>query len=177
MSLRRAALAVGSLIVFLMSAGLIYFAVVRYLSQPLGQVYRALTQLVGLAPQDWVWAAVIALAVLIGLRNLSSQRNSSESVDSNTQGQSESMESWLQVLQDQKRGTYFEWRLASRLAELESQIADHPDRQPAHQIQEYLKMGRDRRTIGTIEARVATYDDIDAVVTHLESRIEADHGS
>jgi hypothetical protein len=177
MNLRRAALAIGALIAFLMSAGLIYLVVVRYLSQPLGQVYRALSQLVELAPQDWVWAAVIALAVLIGLRNLSSQRNSPDSVDSNTQGQSESMESWLRVLQDQKRGTYFEWRLANRLAELDSQIADHPDRQPAYQIQEYLKMGRDRRTISAIESRASSYADINAVVAYLESRIEADHGS
>lgn len=175
--MRKAVLATGALIAFLISARLIYYVVVQYLSQPLGQLYRTLSQLVELAPQDWVWAAVIALAVLIGLRNFSSPHKPIDSIDPNTQGQSESLESWLIVLQEQKRGPYFEWRLANRLAELESQIADRPDRQPAHQIQEYLNMGRDRRTIGAIEARVSGYTDINAVVTYLERRIEVDHGS
>ena len=177
MKLRRVALAIGASVALIASAGLIYFVVVRYLSQPLGQFYRTLLQLVGIAPQDWIWAAVIGLAVLIGLRNFSSRRKLEASVVPNTQGRPESLESWLRVLQEQKRGTYFEWRLANRLAELESQITDHPDLLPEHQIQEYLKMGHDRRTIGAVEARASSYPDIDAVVAYLESRIDAEHGS
>ncbi len=172
--MRKAALAVGGSLAFLASAGLIYLVVIQYLKQPLGQLYRTLAQLVELAPQDWVWAAVIALTVLVGLRNFSSQRKLAEAVDPNAQGRSESLESWLLVLQDRKRGPYFGWRLANRLAELESQIADHPDRQPAHQIREYLKMGRDRRTIGAAEIKISGYSDINGIVTFLE---QADHGS
>ncbi|MEE9216022.1 MAG: hypothetical protein V3U32_01175 [Anaerolineales bacterium] len=175
--MHKAALVGGGLVAFLVSAGLIYFVVVRYLGEPLGQLYRTLSQLVGLAPQDWVWASIIALTVLIGLRNFSSQRKSTESVDSNAEGQAESLESWLRLLQERVRGTYFGWRLANRLAELESQIDDHPDHQPAHQIQEYLKMGRDRRTIGDPETRLSSYPDVKTVITYLERRIEADDGS
>lgn len=175
--MRKAALVGGGLVAFLVSAGLIYFVVVRYLGEPLGQLYRTLSQLVGLAPQDWVWASIIALTVLIGLRNFSSQRKSTQSVDLNAEGQAESLESWLRLLQERARGIYFGWRLANRLAELESQIDNHPDHQPAHQIQEYLKMGRDRRTIGDPETRLSGYLDIRSVITYLERRIEADHGS
>lgn len=175
--MRKAALVVGGLIAFLVAARLIYFVVVQYLHQPLGQLYRTILQLVGLMPQDWVWASIIALAVLIGLRNFSSQRKSAESVDPNTRGQSESLDSWLLVLQERKRGTYFGWRLANRLAQLESQIANHPDRQPTPQIREYLKMGRDLRTIGAAETRISGNSDISAVVKYLERRIEAHHGS
>jgi hypothetical protein len=174
---RKAARAIGGFVAFLASAGLIYVVVIQYLSQPLGQLYRTLTQLAELAPQDWAWAAIIALTVLVGLHNLSSQRKLAKLVDLNAQGRSsDSLESWLIALQERKRGPYFAWRLASRLAELESQIADHPDRQPAHQIREYLNMGRDRRTIGTAEP-ISGYSDINGIVTYLEHRIEADHGS
>ncbi len=172
--MRKAILAVGGFVAILASAGLIYLVVIQYLSQPLGQLYRILSQLVALAPQDWVWAALIGLAVLVGLRNFSSQHKLAEAVDPNAQGRSESLESWLLVLQDRKRGPYFGWRLANRLAELESQIADHPDRQPAHQIQEYLKMRGDRRTIGAAETKLSRYSDINGIVTYLE---QADHGS
>ncbi len=173
--MRKAILAVGGFIAILASAGgLIYLVVIQYLSQPLGQLYRTLSQLVALAPQDWVWAAIIGLAVLVGLRNFSSQHKLAEAVDPNAQGRSESLESWLLVLQDRKRGPYFGWRLANRLAELESQIADHPDHQPAHQIREYLKMGPDRRTISAAETILSRYSDINGVVTYLE---QADHGS
>lgn len=174
MTIRKAALAVGGFVAFLASAGLIYRVVIQYLSQPLGQLYKALTQLIELAPQDWVWAAIIALTVLVGLRNFSSQRKLAETVDPNAQSRSESLESWLLVLQDRKRGPYFGWRLANQLAELESQIADHLDRQPAPQIREYLKMGRDRRTIGPTETIISGYSDINGIVSYLE---QVDHGS
>jgi hypothetical protein len=173
-TIRKVALAAGGFVAFLASAGLIYLVVIQYLSQPLGQLYHTLTQLIALAPQDWVWAAIIALTVLFGLRNISSQRKLAEAVDPKAQSRSESLESWLLALQERKRGPYFGWRLASQLAELESQIADQADRRPAHQIREYLKMGRDRRTIGTAEAIISSYSDIHGVVTYLE---QADHGS
>jgi hypothetical protein len=171
---RKLALALGGFVAFLASAGIIYLVVIQYLSQPLGQLYSTLTQLVALAPQDWVWAAIIALTMLVGLHNFPSQRKISETVDLNAQGRSESLESWLFVLQERKRGPYFGWRLASRLAELESQIVDHPDHLPAHEIREYLTMGRDRRTIGAAETIISGYSDINGIVTYLE---QAEHGS
>ena len=176
MKFRRVAFAIGASLAFMASAGLIYLLVVRYLSRPLGQFYRTLLQLVGIAPQDWIWAAVIGLAVLIGLRNFSSRRKLESSIVPNTQSRPESLESWLLVLQERKKGTYFGWRLANRLAELESQIADHPERLPSPQVREYLDMGHDRRTIDATGARSSSHSEIDAAIEYLERRIEADRG-
>ena len=92
-------------------------------------------------------------------------------------GQSESLDSWLLFLQERKKGTYFGWRLANRLSELESHFSNHPGRQPSPQIREYLKMGRERRTIGAVETRISGYYDIDAVVKYFERRIEPDYDS
>ncbi len=159
------------------TVALIYFVVVQYLSQPLGRLYRTLAQLVELAPQDWIWAAMIALTVLVALRNFASRRDAAGATDPMDHIQSESLESWLTLLQDRARGTYFGWRLANRLAEFDSQIPYHPKRQPVRRVQEYLKMGRDRRTISDSALRISGSDPVDDVVAYLEKRIEADYGS
>ena len=87
---------------------------------------------------------MIALTVLLALRNFASRRESASVADPIEGVLTESMESWLTLLQDRARGAYFGWRLANRLAELDSQIPDHPKQQPARQVQEYLRMGRNR---------------------------------
>ncbi len=175
--MRKAALGAAGLAAFLAIVTLIYFVVVRYLSQPLGRLYRTLADLAELAPQDWIWAAMIALTVLIALRNFASRRESARVTDPIEGFQTESLESWLTLIQDRARGTYFGWRLANRLAELDSQIPDHPNQQPVRQVQEYLKMGRDRRTISDRALRISGSDPVDDVVTYMEQRIEADYGS
>ena len=175
--MRKALLLAAGLAAFLATIALIYFVVVQYLSQPLGRLYRTLAQIAELTPQDWIWAAVIALTVLIGIRNFASRRDAAGATDPMDHIQTESLESWLLLLQDRARGTYFGWRLANRLAELDSQIPDHPEQQPARQVQEYLKMGRDRRTIDDTESRFSGSYPIDGVVTYMEQRIEADYGN
>ena len=132
--MRKAALGAAGLAAFLATIALIYFVVVRYLSLPLGRLYRTLARLVELAPQDWIWAAMIALTVLLALRNFASRRESASVADPIEGVLTESMESWLTLLQDRARGAYFGWRLANRLAELDSQIPDHPKQQPARQV-------------------------------------------
>jgi len=174
---RKTVLLVAGLAAFLATVALIYFVVVQYLSQPLDRLYRTLAQLVELAPQDWIWATMIALTVLVALRNFASRRESAGVADPIEGFQSESLESWLTLLQDRARGAYFGWRLANRLAELDSQIPDHPKQQPGRQVQEYLKMGRNRRTISDRALRISGSDPVDDVVIYLEQRIEADYGS
>jgi len=174
---RKAALGIAGLTAFLATVALIYFVVVQYLSQPLGRLYRTLAQLAELAPQDWIWATIIALTVLVALRNFASRRESARVADPIEGIQIESLESWLTLLQDRARGTYFGWRLANRLAELDSQTPDHPKQQPFRQVQEYLKMGRNRRTMSDRALRISTSDPIDEVATYLEQRIEGDYGS
>ena len=175
--MRKAALGIAGLTAFLATVALIYFVVVQYLSQPLGRLYRTLAQLAELAPQDWIWATMIALTVLVALRNFASRRESARVADPIEGIQIESLESWLTLLQDRARGTYFGWRLANRLAELDSQIPDYPKQQPFRQVQEYLKMGRNRRTMSDRALRISTSDPIDEVATYLEQRIEGDYGS
>jgi len=175
--LRKALPVAAGLAAFLATVALIYFVVVQYLSQPLGRLYRTLAQLAELAPQDWIWATMIALTVLFALRNFASRRESAGVAEPIDGFQTESLESWLQLLQDRARGTYFRWRLANRLAELDSQIPDHPEQRPDQQVQEYLKMGRDRRTIEDTASRFSGSYPVDGVVTYLEQRIEADYGS
>lgn len=175
--MRKTVLLVAGLAAFLATVALIYFVVVQYLSQPLGRLYRTFAQLVELAPQDWIWATMIALTVLVALRNFASRRESAGAADPIVGIQTESLESWLTLLEDRARGTYFGWRLANRLAELDSQILYQPIQQPVRQVQEYLKMGRDRRTISDRALRFSGSDLVDDVVAYLEQRIEADYGS
>jgi hypothetical protein len=120
---------------------------------------------------------MIALTVLFALRNFASRHESAGVADPIDGIQTESLESWLQLLRDRARGTYFRWRLANRLAELDSQIPDHPEQRPDRQVQEYLKMGRDRRTIDDTASRFSGSYPVDGVVTYLEQQIEADYGS
>jgi hypothetical protein len=174
--MRKIALTSAGLIAFLMIAKLIHLAVVQYLGQPIGQLYRTFIQLIELAPQDWIWAVIIALAVLTGLRNLSSHRKPSDSDEAHPHDQSESLESWLVLLQERVQGTYFAWRLADRLAALESQIGGRSDPQATRHIREYLDMGHDRRTIGTGRTEAASAADMNEIVTYLEHQIEIHDG-
>ncbi|MFV1859730.1 MAG: hypothetical protein ACC647_10335 [Anaerolineales bacterium] len=160
-----------------MLARLIHLALVLYLGRPLGQLYLAFLRVAERAPQEWIWATVIALAMLIGLRNLSSQHKSTPPADPQAQYQPESLESWLVLLQERKRGGYFRWRLASQLADLHSQIGDYPQLDPSRQVQDYLQIGHDRRTIRAGEAMAANSLDLEDVVGYLERSMRAENES
>ncbi|MFQ5942099.1 MAG: hypothetical protein ACE5JF_00965 [Anaerolineales bacterium] len=163
------------IVALLLAAWLVNLALVQYLGEPVSRLYRAFQRFVELAPQDWIWAALIALVVLIALRNLPTRRERMRPADQQAPFQAESLESWLTLLQDQSRGEYFRWRLASRLADLESRVSSSQYAHATPQIRDYLQRGRDRRTIRPRKALTIHSPNIEAVISYLERSLEVQH--
>ena len=165
---RKALLLAGVSSLLVLSAALVYFVLQKYLEQPMQRIYQVLSRTAELAPQDWIWAAIIGLFVLISLRSLSTRREARASQDPYLQHRPEGLEAWLKLLQERSRGGYFRWRLANQLAEFAARIGDPPNTSSNKEVREYLKHGRIRRTIQTGTVISADSTLIDAVVTHLE---------
>ena len=174
MNRRLALYALVGLMGLMATVGLIYLALVTFLSEPVERAYQLVVRLVELAPQDWIWAGLIGLIVLISLRNLASRSSEDlkEGSDSEALFQREGLESWLELLQQRTRGSYFQWRLASRLAELDHQLGEQSARPSPPEIEAYLQMGRDRRTIHSQQAAGGEQSNVEQVISYLEQRME-----
>ena len=74
------------------------------------------------------------------------------------------------MLADRKRGSYFEWRLANRLAELESWIEVPGQMEP--ELRSLLAAGRTRRSIEAESILSRLNLELDRLVGYLEDALD-----
>lgn len=144
-------------------------AISSYFAEPLGLIYALVVRYVESLPQIYLWAGLLAIFVLAGLRRipLASRKTSAERpAGIKPRGR---LGNWVGLLADRHRGAYFEWRLANRLAELEEWIgaADTTD----HQQRAYLEIGRDARTIKAEHELARLNFKLDELVGYLEDAL------
>ncbi len=173
--LHKALSLTGGAIAVLTLGGLVYHVVVTYFSEPLGHLYGVVSQITALAPQDWLWATLIGLVALFSLRTLSGRRSPSQEQQSITEVLGDSLASWLELLHERDKGTYFSWRLAQRLAELNEWIGIRSSADISDEVQAYLRQGRSRRTIERAETANAGDPPIEEVIAHLERSVKSEH--
>lgn len=115
------------------------------LAGPLGLVYAISVRYLESLPQIYLWAALLAAFVLVGMRRLPLRNAPSPTIVRRPATSRGRLGHWVGLLADRQRGAYFEWRLANRLAELERWIgaADELD----DRSRAYLELGRTQRTI------------------------------
>lgn len=162
---RRSALVVAGLLLAIVLRPLIASA----LAGPLGLAYVVAVRYVESLPQIYLWAVLLGAFVLIGLRRLP-LRDAAKSPGAPRQISNQGrLGAWVELLADRRRGTYFEWRLANRLAELERWIGA-PDELDARS-QSYLEFGRNQRTIHAASAAAPMNFKLERLVAYLEDAL------
>ncbi len=158
---------VGALAVLIALERLLEIGVVRFAGRPLGQVWAWVAGRAGDLPQAEVWAVLVGLFGLLGLRTLGG-RADRPSAELRSMSQSQgSLQGWLDLMEDRSRGEYFRWRLARRIAsladELELAAATNDPR-----IGAFLEAGRQLRTIRPQSTRDELKLDPAILVEYLE---------
>lgn len=160
----------GLLATVVLLAVLLRPAVDDYLAQPLGFLYSVAARYLESVPQIYLWAGLLGLFALIGLRRIplgasGPQRDRPRSVAHRGR-----LGEWVQLLDDRQRGAYFEWRLANRLAELDRWIGAAPQLTP--ELGRYLEIGRTRRTIEPERDLSRVNFGLERLVGYLESALD-----
>jgi len=126
--------------------------VLRIGSRPLGYLWAWVSGKLGGLPQAELWAVLVAIFGLLGLRSLGF-RVARASTNRRTRSASHgTLQSWLELLDNHSRGEYFRWRLARRAASLNDDLGlPAPATDP--RIEAFLQAGRELRTIGPQASR------------------------
>jgi hypothetical protein len=163
----RAGLVVGALGVLIGLERLLEVGVVSFGIRPLGQVWAWITGRFSDMPQAEIWAVLVGLFGLLGLRTLGG-RATRPSPELRSQSQSQgSLQGWLELLEDRTRGEYFRWRLARRVASLADELElPAPTNEPG--IEAFLQAGRQFRTIRAQSTRDELKLDPAILVEYLE---------
>ncbi len=140
--------------------------VARYLSEPLGLLYAVAASYIESLPQIYLWAGLLGAFVLIGLRRIPVSQHQPPSARAPKLEHRGRLGDWVRMLADRTRGSYFDWRLASQLAELESWI--DPQTQMEPQIRRYLEIGRTRRSIEANRSLSRLNFELERLVGYLE---------
>lgn len=140
----------------------------RFAAQPISSAYTTAADLINSLPQIYIWAAIIATFVFIGLRRIPFAAGAPGEQLEAEQRHHSSLGRWLKLIRDRRRGAYFYWRLANRLAALERWIGGQ--HAPGdEQVAAYLRLGAESRTIG-VESNLASMNvELESVVTYLEA--------
>jgi hypothetical protein len=172
----RAGLVVGALAVLIGLERLLEVGVVRFGSRPLGQVWAWITASLDDLPQVEIWAVLIGLFGLLGLRTLAG-RAARPSAELRSQSQSQgSLQGWRELMEDRTRGEYFRWRLARRVALLADELElPAPTNEP--RIEAFLQAGRQLRTIRAQSTRDELKLDPAILVEYLERFQEMQGGA
>lgn len=165
---RRALLALLAAVLLLFAA--LRPAVESYLSEPLGLVYAVTARYIASLPQIYLWAGLLGLFVVIGLRRIPLRTARAEKGPANRRVQRGRLGDWVRLLADRRRGAYFEWRLANRLAALERWMDSSPE-MPA-EMRRYLQIGRTRRTIEAGQSLGRLNFRLERLVGYLEDALD-----
>lgn len=140
----------------------------RFAAQPISNIYNTAADLINSLPQIYIWAGIIATFSFIGLRRIPFGASASSDQVEAAQRHHSSLGRWLKLIQDRRRGAYFYWRLANRLAALERWIGG--EHAPGdEQTAAYLRLGAESRTIG-VERNLASLNvELESVVSYLEA--------
>lgn len=140
------------------------------LERPLGLLYGVAVRYVESLPQIYLWAGLLGAAALVGLRRLPLRDPEALPPQPPTRAQRGRLGNWVRLLAERERGTYFEWRLANRLAQLERWIGA-PNRMDT-ELQSYLDLGRNQRTIQA-EPRLSRLNfELERLVGYLEDALD-----
>jgi len=147
---------------------LIELVVLRMGGRPLGLLWVWVSGKLGGLPQAELWAVLVALFGLLGLRSLglrAVRASTHRRIRSSPQG---TLQSWLELLDNHGRGEYFRWRLARRVASLFDDLGlPAPASDPG--IEAFLQAGRRLRTIRTQTSRAELELDPVLLVEYLEA--------
>jgi len=137
-------------------------------SRPLGLLWAWVSAVLGGLPQAELWAVLVAVFGVLGLRSLGFRvvrASSNRRTRSLSQG---TLQNWLELLDNQDRGEYFRWRLARRLATLSDDLGlPAPALDP--RIEAFLQAGRQLRTIRPQASRAELSLRPAILVDYLES--------
>jgi len=165
---RRLAVLVCALAGLIGLERLIEFVLLRIGSRPIGLLWAWAGGVVGGLPQLELWALLVAIFGLLGLRSLGFR---AARASTNRRGRSLSqgtLQSWLELLDNHHRGEYFRWRLARRVAILSDDLGlPAPAKDP--RIEAFLQAGRQLRTIRPQTARAELSLEPAILVEYLES--------
>jgi hypothetical protein len=163
----RGGLVVGALAVLIALERLLEVGVERFGSRPLGQVWAWIAERSGDLPQAEIWAVLVGLFALLGLRTLGGRADRpSAGLRSPSQSQG-SLQGWLELMEDRSRGEYFRWRLARRVASLADEL-ELPPATDDPRIEVFLAAGRQLRTIRPQSTRDELKLDPAILVEYLE---------
>jgi hypothetical protein len=142
----RAGRILGALALLIGLERLLEVGVMGFGSRPLGQVWAWITGTFDTLPQAEIWAVLVGLFGLLGLRTLPG-RSGRPTAAHRSRPQSQGiLQSWLELIEDRTRGEYFRWRMARRVAQLADELElPAPTNEP--RIEAYLQAGRQMRTI------------------------------
>lgn len=159
----------------MLAAGLLLAVFLRpviagYFSEPIGLIYALAVRYVESLPQIYLWAALLGAFVWVGLRRFSLESRKTRSPRPAQIERGGRLGSWVGLLADRQRGAYFEWRLANRLAELESWIG--ATESTDNQQRAYLNFGRDSRTIRAEYESARLNFKFDGLVGYLEVALD-----
>ncbi len=140
------------------------------LSKPIGVLYATASVYLESLPQIYLWAILVGAFILLALRQFPlSVRAATERRPTRADRRGR-VGAWVSMLADRKRGSYFEWRVASRLAELEDWEDAGGATDPQHRA--YLQLGRDRRTIAVDPYFSQLNFELEALVAYLEDALD-----
>lgn len=159
----------GLLIAALLLAIVLQPLIASALAGPLGLIYAIATRTVESLPQTYLWAVLLGAFVLIGLLRLPLRNDSRPLIRPRQTSYDGRLGAWAELLADRRRGSYFEWRLANRLAELERWIGA-PDQLDARS-RAYLEFGRNQRTIHAASNSAPVNFKLERVVAYLEDAL------
>ena len=167
---------VGALTVLIALERLLEVGVERFGSRPLGQFWAWITASLADLPQAEIWAVLVGLFGLLGLRTLAG-RAARPSPELRSQSQPQgSLQGWLELMEDRTRGEYFRWRLARRVASLADELElPAPTNEP--RIEAFLQAGRQLRTIRAQSTRDELKLDPAILVEYLERIQEMQGGA
>ena len=165
---RRLAVLVGALAGLIGLERLIELVLLRIGSRPIGLLWAWVSGVLGGLPQPELWAVLVAIFGLLGLRSLGFRvvrASTNRRTRSLPQG---TLQSWLELLDNHGRGEYFRWRFARRVANLSDDLGlSAPAKDP--KIEAFLQAGRQLRTIRPQPARAELSLEPAIVVEYLES--------
>lgn len=140
------------------------------LSKPIGILYATASVYLESLAQIYLWAILVGAFVLLALRQLPLSVRSRTEPRPTRADRRGRVGAWVRMLGDRKRGSYFEWRVASRLAELEDWEDAGGAADPQHRA--YLQLGRDRRTIALDRSFSELNFELEALVAYLEDALD-----
>jgi hypothetical protein len=144
----------------------------RYAAEPIAVVYALASGLADALPQIYVWGGIVAFFLVVGLRWIPIHPPASETLPEPAPKFHSSLGGWLKLIQDRRRGAYFHWRLANRLAELQRWIGIESGPED-EQIARYLRLGNDSRTIGFANQLSSLNINLESIVSYLEANADA----